>query len=56
MTTDPISIEKNVLVVDALEKMELNRRKPVSILPVVDKDNKILGLLRLHDLIKSGLA
>ena len=56
MTTDPISIKKNVLVVDALEKMELNRRKPVSILPVVDKDNEILGLLRLHDLIKSGLV
>ena len=56
MTKDPITIEKDILVVDALKKMELNRRKPVSVLPVVDKQNIILGLLRLHDLIKSGLV
>ncbi len=56
MTLDPICIEKNILIVDALKKMELNGRKPVSVLPVVNEDNLILGLLRLHDLIKSGLV
>ena len=39
-----------------LLKMELNGRKPVSVLPVVNQENLILGLLRLHDLIKSGLV
>ena len=36
--------------------MDPNRRKPNSLLPVVDGDNQLLGLLRLHDLLHAGLA
>ena len=56
MTADPITVEANVLVVHALEQMERNRRKPISVLPVVNGERRLLGLLRLHDLIQAGLA
>ena len=41
---------------DALQRMEHNRRKPISVLPVVDEQNLLSGLLRLHDLVQAGLA
>ena len=56
MTADPITVEANVLVVKALERMEHNRRKPISVLPVVNQQHQLMGLLRLHDLVQAGLA
>jgi arabinose-5-phosphate isomerase len=56
MTSDPITVGGDVLVVKALERMEHNRRKPISVLPVVDAQKRLLGLLRLHDLVQAGLA
>ena len=56
MTADPITVEGDVLVVNALERMERNRRKPISGLPVVSAEKRMLGLLRLHDLVQAGLA
>ena len=56
MTADPITVEGDVLVVRALERMERNRRKPISVLPVVNAQQQMLGLLRLHDLVQAGLA
>ncbi len=56
MTADPITVEGDVLVVRALERMERNRRKPISVLPVVNAQQRMLGLLRLHDLVQAGLA
>lgn len=56
MTEDPITVEGEVLVVHALERMERNRRKPISVLPVVNSAQQMLGLLRLHDLVQAGLA
>ncbi|MDH5638543.1 MAG: CBS domain-containing protein, partial [Nitrospinota bacterium] len=38
----------------AMEIME-NRQTQISILPVVDSDGKPLGILRLHDIIRSAL-
>ena len=56
MTRDPITVNGDVLVVKALERMEHNRRKPISVLPVVGEQKRLLGLLRLHDLVQAGLA
>ena len=56
MTSDPITVSGEELVVHALERMERNRRKPISVLPVVGENNRLLGLLRLHDLVQAGLA
>jgi arabinose-5-phosphate isomerase len=56
MTADPITVPGNTLAVDAIERMERNRRKAITVLPVVDDQERMLGLLRLHDLVQAGLT
>ena len=56
MTLDPITITGSMLAIDALKLMENNRKKSIGILPIVNKEMHCLGLLRLHDLIQSGLS
>ena len=56
MTADPITVTAELMAVDAIQRMEHNRRKPVSVLPVVNAAGELDGLLRLHDLVQAGLA
>lgn len=50
MTRQPVFASPGMLAKDALELME-NRPSQISVLPVVEADGKIRGLLRLHDLV-----
>ncbi len=54
MTSSPISASPGMLAYDALQLME-NRPSQISVLPVVDGDGACIGLLRLHDIVRSGL-
>lgn len=54
MTKQPIVTNKNILAINALALME-NREKQLSVLPVVDDDMIVLGLVRNHDIIKLGI-
>ena len=54
MTHSPISAAPEMLAFDALDIME-NRPMQISVLPVVDENNSAVGLLRLHDIVRSGL-
>jgi len=56
MTVDPITIFSSILAKEAVQLMEQNRRKAIGVLPVVDKQERMEGLLRLHDLVQAGLA
>lgn len=56
MTADPITVTAELMAVDALNQMEHNSRKPISLLPVVTASGELKGLLRLHDLVQAGLA
>jgi arabinose-5-phosphate isomerase len=56
MTADPITVDGGLLAVDAIKTMERNRRKPISVLPVVNTAGEFEGLLRLHDLVQAGLV
>ncbi|MCP9825872.1 SIS domain-containing protein [Synechococcus sp. EJ6-Ellesmere] len=56
MTVDPITVAADLLAVEALERMERNRRKPIGVLPVLGEGGPMLGLLRLHDLVQAGLT
>lgn len=51
MTKNPKTIEKNDLVVNALELM---RQKSITQLPVMDNGNYI-GMIHIHDIIKEGI-
>ncbi|MDG6250212.1 KpsF/GutQ family sugar-phosphate isomerase [Methanocalculus sp.] len=55
MTKNPICIESGRLAVEAVKLME-DRPKQISVLPVIDADEKPIGMLRIHDLVKSGVA
>jgi len=54
MTADPITATSEMLAFEALNLME-NRASQISVLPVVDKESKCVGLLRLHDIVRAGL-
>lgn len=54
MTRNPITIGPDELAYTALQLME-NRPSQISVLPVVDAGGQSVGLLRLHDLVRSGL-
>lgn len=56
MTSDPITIGELVRAVDALQMMERNSKKVISVLPVVGSTGSIVGVLRLHDLVQAGLS
>ncbi len=53
MTRSPISATPEMLAFDALNLME-NRPRQISVLPVIEGE-KCVGLLRLHDIVRSGL-
>jgi arabinose-5-phosphate isomerase len=54
MTRSPVTATPNMLAYDALGLME-NRPSQISVLPVVDADGRCVGILRLHDVVRSGL-
>ena len=56
MTADPITVPGDTLAISALQQMERNRRKAIAVLPVTDAEERMLGLLRLHDLVQAGLT
>jgi len=54
MTRKPAVAAPELLAYDALQLME-NRPSQISVLPVVDAANICLGLIRVHDIVRSGL-
>jgi arabinose-5-phosphate isomerase len=54
MTASPTVVLPEVLAYDALHLME-DRPSQIAVLPVVDAENRCLGLLRLHDVVQAGL-
>jgi arabinose-5-phosphate isomerase len=55
MTHSPVVVTPDILAYDALKLME-ERSSQISILPVVDVEGCCLGLIRLHDIVRSGLS
>jgi len=53
MTHNPTVAAPEMLAYDALQLME-NRPRQISVLPVVEGE-KCVGLIRLHDIVRSGL-
>ncbi|HJP92591.1 MAG TPA: KpsF/GutQ family sugar-phosphate isomerase [Pyrinomonadaceae bacterium] len=54
MTCRPVVASPELLAFDALRLME-DRPSQISVLPVVDGDAKCVGLIRVHDIVRSGL-
>lgn len=54
MTRNPVVIHRNRMAAEALNLME-NRPSQISVLPVLDSDERVVGIVRVHDLVKAGL-
>lgn len=54
MTRRPVTVLSTTLAYDALRLME-DRPSQISVLPVVDDEHKCIGLLRIHDIVRSGI-
>ncbi len=56
MTREPKTITENKLAAQALHIMESNKPKPITVLPVIDAENKVIGLLHMTDLVRQGVV
>jgi arabinose-5-phosphate isomerase len=54
MTPTPVTAFPEMLAYNALQLME-DRPRQISVLPVVNADGESVGLLRVHDIVRSGL-
>lgn len=56
MTKNPRTITKDKLAAEALHMMEKNVPRPITVLPVIGKDGKSLGLVHITDLLRRGIV
>jgi arabinose-5-phosphate isomerase len=56
MTTTPKTITRDKLAAEALHIMESNKPRPITVLPVIDGENRIVGLLHMTDLVRQGVV
>ncbi len=54
MTRKPVVATPELLAFEALRLME-DRSSQISVLPVVNEDQMCVGLIRVHDIVRSGL-
>ena len=54
MNPNPTFVFEDEKAFSALKIMQ-EREKPITILSVLDRKNIVVGMLRMHDLIKEGL-
>lgn len=55
MTESAIAVESKALAIDALKTMQTDINKWVMVTPVLES-GKVVGLLRMHDIIQAGLS
>lgn len=56
MTKEPKTVTHDKLAAQALHIMESNKPHPITVLPVIDAENNVCGLLHITDLVKRGVV
>jgi arabinose-5-phosphate isomerase len=54
MNPTPRYLKNEALAWDAVKFMEEDHKKPITVLPILDGE-KVIGLIRMHDIVQSGL-
>lgn len=55
MTRNPRYISSEEMAYQALSVMEADQLHPVTALPVIDSNHRVVGLIKMHDIVQSGL-
>lgn len=55
MTTTPRYILSEEMASHALHIMEADQKHPITVLPVLDEGRKVVGVIKMHDIVQSGL-
>lgn len=55
MTRSPLCITADKLATEAISVMEKHKPRPVTVLPVVDENNRPVGIIHITDLMKQGV-
>ncbi len=55
MIKNPRAIGPNVLAYDAMKAMEFDQKHPIMVLPVLDEAFHVLGVIKMHDLVQTGV-
>ena len=56
MTQSPLTITREKLAAEGLHIMESHKPKPITVLPVVDAERHVVGLLHMTDLLRQGVV
>lgn len=56
MFDKPLTIAPDKLAAQALSVMDKHKPRPVTVLPVIDKDKKVVGIIHLTDLLRQGIV
>jgi arabinose-5-phosphate isomerase len=56
MTRSPSWVNKDLLAYDAIKLMQKDPRRWVTVLPVIEPDKKVVGIIRMHDIINAGIS
>lgn len=55
MTRSPRSIGPEDMAWKAMQIMESGKKSEITVLPVLDEHHKILGIIKLHDIVQAGV-
>ena len=55
MTPSGKTVSADKLAWEAMQLMEADQQHPITSLPVIEEGRKVLGLIKMHDIIQSGL-
>jgi signal-transduction protein with cAMP-binding, CBS, and nucleotidyltransferase domain len=55
MTPSALSVQRTALAWEAVKLMQKDPKKFVMVLPVLE-ERKVVGILRMHDLVQAGIA
>lgn len=56
MFTSPLTISPEKMAAQALHVMEQHKPNPVTVLPVIDKEHRPIGMVHLTDLLRQGVV
>jgi arabinose-5-phosphate isomerase len=55
MSKEPRTISQDAMASQAVAVMEGDLKRPITVLAVVDESKRVLGVIKLHDVLQSGL-